>query len=1156
MSRPLLILSLLVACLGRAFGQTSTTLNLSTDLTTLGIASSNMVPNQPALDSTVLLENAVKYLRTHAGIATVTANPGAYYFLTVSTGASFCNVAINGFTPAAPVTFDFQGSDFYLGHSEKTGFGIISCNNVTVQNCTVDQVQQLYTQVQITAVNAATRQIQYTTMPGYQTPTTLEAFGGSTAGLSTGVFIFRNGTALPGTTRMSVATPYAFTDTALTFATGESTAEVGLIQPGDVAVINSRGIGGAAIYASNGSNVTVRNVKVYAGDVGVRTQGMSNLLLERIEVVPRPNTTRLISSVADGIDPSLVGPNTTVRLCRAIRICDDGFAPNSFMFGQVQSAPSSNSLQIAGITDTMFGAGYTLANGANVSFQQLDATVVGSATVASVSPAAAINGVPQTVLTFTGPVPASLVGTYIYSTDAASRGGMLIERNAVEQDDWGHNFAIWGLLNTNFIGNYSYHSAWAALQLINNLPPGGTDWTSPPVVNFTASHNVIDGAELLPSATQQFALMGGMVSPLRSSSNGQPLTATPLQNISYTGNFVANPGAAGLWFGNTNGAVADENYILNANNQPNLSYALTSLKPQMLLPIVQQNSQNITLGTNVVDNASGQVFVTDTNYAQLAAYQPGSTLRLSALGLGGLSGPQGTVTDADGVVTALSVVASAANSVDVTLPASTGLGGAYVTLTAGGRTFFGTLFVDSQDNVPQVNQATFQIGPVPGTVPAAGGTVSLLVVTQPGTPVTVADADSFVTPSAGITGTGVVTVTLAANNGAADRSTTLAVAGQAVTINQAGTADPVIGTQPAGQSIAAGGSGTLSVKATGATAYQWYFNGAAIAGATGSSLSLSGVTPANAGTYTVVATGASGAATSTAALVSVTGLPAITHLADMSVGTNLTSSSPFFTIGMFVGGAGVKPLLFRADGPSLAALGVGGTVASPTLALTPAGGSMIAANAGWGGSSDLTEVFAEVGAFPFASASSLDSAIFMPGLAAGGYSVQVSSVGTAQGYVIAELYDATPSNQFTSLTPRLSNVSVLKTLAANEIFTAGFVVAGSVPEQVLIRADGPVLSSFGQGNVMSDPQITVNQIVNGTPTVIASNNDWGTPVGVGAATSAQLNAAFAATGAFALPTGSKDAAVLLTVTPGSYTAQVSGVNGSAGQVIIEVYEVP
>jgi hypothetical protein len=54
-----------------------------------------------------------------------------------------------------------------------------------------------------------------------------------------------------------------------------------------------------------------------------------------------------------------------------------------------------------------------------------------------------------------------------------------------------------------------------------------------------------------------------------------------------------------------------------------------------------------------------------------------------------------------------------------------------------------------------------------------------------------------------------------------------------------------------------------------------------------------------------------------------------------------------------------------------------------------------------------------------------------------------------------------------------------------------------------------------------------------------------------------MTGAFAQVGAFALGGGSsRDAALLVTLPPGSYTAQVSGVGNTTGVALIEVYELP
>ena len=77
---------------------------------------------------------------------------------------------------------------------------------------------------------------------------------------------------------------------------------------------------------------------------------------------------------------------------------------------------------------------------------------------------------------------------------------------------------------------------------------------------------------------------------------------------------------------------------------------------------------------------------------------------------------------------------------------------------------------------------------------------------------------------------------------------------------------------------------------------------------------------------------------------------------------------------------------------------------------------------------------------------------------------------------------------------------------------------------------------------------------------MAQNDNWETPVEVDsaypAASGADIAAAATATGAFSFSSGSKDSAVILTLAPGSYTAQVKGADGGTGAALIEIYDVP
>lgn len=129
---------------------------------------------------------------------------------------------------------------------------------------------------------------------------------------------------------------------------------------------------------------------------------------------------------------------------------------------------------------------------------------------------------------------------------------------------------------------------------------------------------------------------------------------------------------------------------------------------------------------------------------------------------------------------------------------------------------------------------------------------------------------------------------------------------------------------------------------------------------------------------------------------------------------------------------------------------------------------------------------------------------------------------------------------FPQPSPPLINISTRATLGANQVLNPGFVVGGVVSRRVLVRAVGPTLgTAFFVSGSMADPSLAVFR----GQTQIAVNNDWGG--------GAALTAVFASVGAFALPVSSLDSVLLLTLAPGSYTAQVRGTG--AGEVIVEVY---
>jgi hypothetical protein len=142
------------------------------------------------------------------------------------------------------------------------------------------------------------------------------------------------------------------------------------------------------------------------------------------------------------------------------------------------------------------------------------------------------------------------------------------------------------------------------------------------------------------------------------------------------------------------------------------------------------------------------------------------------------------------------------------------------------------------------------------------------------------------------------------------------------------------------------------------------------------------------------------------------------------------------------------------------------------------------------------------------------------------------------GVGLIEIYDIGGSDY-----ARLSNLSGRAFVGTGgDILIAGFSIAGDRPRTLLIRAIGPTLTTFGVGGALANPRL---DLYAGTQR-IAENDDWGG--------SASLRESFGRAGAFAIDASSKDAVLLMTLGPGSYSVQISGADGATGVALVEVYD--
>jgi len=251
--------------------------------------------------------------------------------------------------------------------------------------------------------------------------------------------------------------------------------------------------------------------------------------------------------------------------------------------------------------------------------------------------------------------------------------------------------------------------------------------------------------------------------------------------------------------------------------------------------------------------------------------------------------------------------------------------------------------------------------------------------------------------------------------------------------------------------------------------------------------------------------------------------------------------------GFAVGGQGTtgsEPLLFRASGPALIPFGETDTLPDPQLQLL-SGSAVLGTNNGWGGSATIADTAASVNAFAWTDSSSHDAAL-LDALPAGPYTAQVAGESGDTGLALAEVYDATPANTYTQASRRLVNISARVQIGTGgNILIAGFVIGGSTSRTVLIRASGPALVPFGVTGALPDPQL----LLYSGPKLLLANSGWGGKTEI-------VNTA-ASVGAFPWTNpSSNDSALVVTLPPGAYTAQVSGASGDTGVALAEVYEVP
>ena len=235
--------------------------------------------------------------------------------------------------------------------------------------------------------------------------------------------------------------------------------------------------------------------------------------------------------------------------------------------------------------------------------------------------------------------------------------------------------------------------------------------------------------------------------------------------------------------------------------------------------------------------------------------------------------------------------------------------------------------------------------------------------------------------------------------------------------------------------------------------------------------------------------------------------------------------------GFIVSGSDSKTVVLRALGPSLAASGLQGVLDDPVIDLYNAAGQLVATNDNWQTDPNAGQIVAD----GLAPADAAEAALRVS-LAPGAYTAVVTGKEATSGIGLVEIYDLSPTTDSS-----LANISTRGMVGteSDDLLIAGFIVGAVDSSTVVVRAIGPSLASSGITEPLADPSFTVYD-ENGV--ALTSNDNWQDDSNMLDLEQNHL-----------APSDAAEAATILHLPVGAYTAVTSGADGGAGVALIEVY---
>ena len=569
------------------------TLNLSRDLVRFGIAPQNLTPDDSKLDARPLFQAALVYVGKHHTVR-VTLDHGAYYFLTSENPETYLV-----FSELSDLRVDLAGSKIYFAHPFLQGFLVSNCLRVTLTNFEAELLNPPYTHVQLESVDSQQRTLAYTKLPDWADP---ETFNGETTPLGPPVLwavVFRNGSIVPGTSRMHVVQPISggVLNLVQDKTPWTQSATLSTLEPGDTIVVTQRG-GESLINASRSDAITFSNITVYGSSaMAVLLNSVSHSTVDHVRVMPRPGS-GLIASNADGIHFVLSGPDNHIRNSFVTRTLDDALAIDSLDLAMVtgQSGPRQLTVQRSFYRRFPNGTAINFVDPATAA-ELPGARIVSQDPADSNSPT--LDG--SVELTFDRDLPPIASGFGMTFANASDRGaGSSIEGNEVREISFGRGVYIAGAEGVTVEHNKIGQTSNGGIAVSQNV----TAYPSPPSHDIRIRSNELHGSLGPMASGSGTQIATGAILVTSTDHNNAYATSPVNSDITIQGNRIVNSGRSGIWIGELNGGRVEDNTIDNWDRHPDLplfgvnAQTAAILQQDFTQPIAGQDNSNLRVRDN------------------------------------------------------------------------------------------------------------------------------------------------------------------------------------------------------------------------------------------------------------------------------------------------------------------------------------------------------------------------------------------------------------------------------------------------------------------------------------------------------------------------------------------------------------------------------